>query len=340
MKQPDFSDVYQLMAHYGREHPQLHTWLALLPGQLAEALDRQRHPEFHGWWQRIRQLPEIESADFNLQTAAITADQGIQPDGQPLSANQKKQVTGLLRNLMPWRKGPFDLQGTYIDTEWRSDYKWDRLLPHLGPLRGRRVLDVGGGSGYHAWRIAGEGAEWTLCIDPSPRFFAQFAAVKKLLGREGLPQVQHLPLGIEALPADLEAFDTLLSMGVLYHRRSPLDHLAELKSALRPGGELVLETLVVDGDEQTCLLPRGRYAAMGNVWFLPSVACLTLWLERLGFAEVRCVDINQTSTAEQRSTDWMTFQSLSDFLDPQDPNLTREGYPAPKRAILLARKPE
>lgn len=340
MKAPDFSDVYQALAHYGREHPQLHTWLAQLPQQLAEALDSQRHPEFHGWWQRIHQLPEIQSAEINLQSAAVSATKGLQPDGQPLTDSQRKQVTGLLRNLMPWRKGPYDLQGTYIDTEWRSDYKWDRLSPHLGPLRGRRVLDIGGGSGYHAWRIAGEGAEFTLCIDPSPRFFAQFAAVKKLLGKEGLPQVYHLPLGIEALPENLEAFDTVLSMGVLYHRRSPLDHLLELKSALRPGGELVLETLVVEGDEHTALVPEDRYAAMRNVWFLPSVAALSLWLKRAGFENIRCVDLNQTSTDEQRATEWMTFQSLSDFLDSEKPELTREGYPAPLRAILLADKPE
>jgi tRNA (mo5U34)-methyltransferase len=339
MKAPDFSDIYQKFAHYGREHPQLQTWLARLPEQLDEALDTRRHPEFHGWWQRIQQLPEIQSAEINLKASAITAEKGLQADGQPLTSSQQKQVTGLLRNLMPWRKGPYDLHGTYIDTEWRSDFKWERLSTHLAELRGRKVLDIGGGSGYHAWRLAGEGAEFTLCIDPSPRFFAQFAAVKKLLGKEGLPQVYHLPLGIEALPDKLEAFDTVLSMGVLYHRRSPLDHLLELKSALRPGGELVLETLVVEGDESTALVPENRYAAMRNVWFLPSVKALSLWLRRAGFDNIRCVDLNRTSSEEQRATEWMTFQSLSDFLDPENPELTREGYPAPLRAILLADKP-
>lgn len=339
MKSPDFSDVYQAFALYGREHPVLHTWLAQLPQQLAEALDRRRHPEFHGWWQRIDQLPEVESANFNLQSAAVSASQAVQPNGQPLTSEQQKQITGLLQNLMPWRKGPFDLHGTYIDTEWRSDYKWNRVAPHLSPLRGRKVLDVGGGSGYHAWRLAGEGAEFTLCIDPSPRFFAQFMAVKKLLGRTQLPQVYHLPLGIEALPDQLEAFDTLLSMGVLYHRRSPIDHLFELKAALRPGGELLLETLVIAGDEQQVLVPEDRYAAMRNVWFLPSVAALKLWLRRAGFVDIRCVDLTPTSVEEQRATEWMTFQSLPDFLDAEDPEKTREGYPAPLRASLVARKP-
>lgn len=340
MPLPDFSCVYQRFAAYGRETPGLHTWLARLPEQLAEALDRQRHPEFHGWWQRVCQLPEVAEAQIDLQAAAIRACHGKTPDGAFFSAEDTRKIKGLLQGLKPWRKGPFDLHGVYIDTEWRSDFKWERLAPHLGCLQGRRVLDVGGGSGYHAWRLAGEGAKWVLCIDPSPRFFAQFEAVKKLLGPVGRPAVDYLPLGIEALPEALAAFDQVLSMGILYHRRSPMDHLLELKAALRPGGQLVLETLVVEGDASRVLMPERRYAAMGNVWFLPSVDALTLWLRRAGFTGIRCVDVNTTSTREQRATEWMTFQSLSDFLDPENPALTREGYPAPRRALLLATKPD
>lgn len=338
MQGPDFSEVYQQLALLGGERPGLHTWLAKLPKQLAEALDVKRFPEFVGWWKRIEKLPEVFSAEISLTSAAVTAEKARLSENATLSTSQQRMITGLLQDLKPWRKGPYQLQGTYINTEWRSDFKWDRLAPHLSDLRGRKVLDVGGGSGYHAWRLAGAGAEFTLCIDPSPRYFAQFEAVRKLMGNKERSAVFHLPLGIEAVPEKIEAFDTVLSMGVLYHRRSPIDHLYELKDCLRPGGELVLETLVIEGDETNCLMPEDRYAAMSNVWFLPSVAQLELWLRRCGFKNIRCVDLNLTSTKEQRATEWMTFQSLADFLDPQNPQLTREGYPAPLRAILIAEK--
>lgn len=338
MQGPDFSEVYQQLALLGGERPGLHTWLAKLPKQLAEALDVKRFPEFVGWWKRIEKLPEVFSAEISLTSAAVTAEKACLSENAALSTSQQRMITGLLQDLKPWRKGPYQLQGTYINTEWRSDFKWDRLAPHLSDLRGRKVLDVGGGSGYHAWRLAGAGAEFTLCIDPSPRYFTQFEAVRKLMGNKGRPAVFHLPLGIEAVPEKIEAFDTVLSMGVLYHRRSPIDHLYELKDCLRSGGELVLETLVIEGDETNCLMPEDRYAAMSNVWFLPSVAQLELWLRRCGFKNIRCVDLNLTSTEEQRATEWMTFQSLADFLDPQNPQLTREGYPAPLRAILIAEK--
>ncbi len=245
-----------------------------------------------------------------------------------------------LRGLMPWRKGPFEFFGTHIDTEWRSDWKWQRVAPHLAPLKYRKVLDVGGGSGYHAWRMSGAGAAFVLVIDPSPRFYWQFQAVRHFVGNADEGRTQFLPVGIEDIPENLGFFDTVFSMGVLYHRPSPLEHLQQLKGALAPGGELVLETLVVEGDEHTVFVPGERYAAMPNVYFLPSSKALCHWLERCGFTNVRVVDEAVTTLDEQRSTEWMTYQSLADFLDPDDRSRTIEGYPAPRRAVILANKPE
>jgi len=86
-------------------------------------------------------------------------------------------------------------------------------------------------------------------------------------------------------------------------------------------------------------MPPGRYAKMRNVWFLPSIAVMTLWLQRCGFTEIACVDVSSTSFEEQRSTEWMRFESLADFLDPNDRSKTAEGHPAPVRAIFTATRP-
>ena len=159
-------------------------------------------------------------------------------------------------------------------------------------------------------------------------------AIKHFSGEQN---IHFLPVALEQLPAS-EFFDTVFSMGVLYHRMSPFEHLEQLKSQLKKGGTLVLETLVVDGDDNTVLVPQNRYAQMNNVYFLPSVSALKIWLKKTGFYEITCVDIDQTSIKEQRATDWMTYHSLADFLDKQNPNLTVEGHPAPKRAVILAKK--
>jgi len=173
-------------------------------------------------------------------------------------------------------------------------------------------------------------------VDPYLLYVMQFLALKRYV--KG-PDVFVLPLGVEDIPPGLRAFDTVFSMGVLYHRRSPMDHLLDLRSCLRSGGELVLETLVVDGPEGQVLVPRGRYAKMRNVWFIPSPLTLHAWLTRCGYKDVRLVDVTKTTTEEQRSTPWMTFESLPQYLNPRNASLTVEGYPAPQRAIFLARSP-
>jgi tRNA (mo5U34)-methyltransferase len=87
------------------------------------------------------------------------------------------------------------------------------------------------------------------------------------------------------------------------------------------------------------LVPEDRYARMGNVWFLPSCATLETWLKKMKFQNIELIDINTTSSDEQRSTEWMTYHSLTNFLDPKDNSKTIEGYPAPQRAIITATAP-
>jgi tRNA (mo5U34)-methyltransferase len=309
----------------------LTAWAEQLAGQVAAGLSPERYGDLPRWVDALDGLPALDTVRVHLDRDAVGAEAATPPEAATLATLRAR-----LMDLHPWRKGPFDLFGVHIDTEWRSDWKWQRLLPGLEPLAGRRVLDVGCGSGYHCWRMLGAGAAEVIGIDPTPLFVVQFWALQHYLRQEG---IWVLPLGIEQVPPRLAAFDTVFSMGVLYHRRSPLDHLLELKGCLRPGGQLVLETLVIDGGPGETLMPEGRYARMGNVWFLPSCETLLAWLHKLGFRNPAVVDVNVTSTQEQRATEWMTFHSLANFLDPQDPSRTVEGYPAPRRAVITAVTP-
>ncbi|MDY0005407.1 MAG: tRNA 5-methoxyuridine(34)/uridine 5-oxyacetic acid(34) synthase CmoB [Spongiibacteraceae bacterium] len=308
--------------------PGLAGWCDTLPEQIHRSLDVQRCGDLPRWQAALDALPDypVSHCDLNADTVAVHS-------AATVATSQQAALRQTLQVLHPWRKGPFDLFGVRIDTEWRSDWKWQRLTPHISPLQNRLVLDVGCGSGYHCWRMRGAGARRVVGIDPGLLSVMQFQALQRYIGDH---RVGVLPLRMEDLPPRLGCFDTVFSMGVLYHRRSPFDHLQELKDALRPGGELVLETLVVDGDATTVLVPEGRYARMRNVWCLPSVAALLVWMKKLGLRNARCVDVAVTGSDEQRSTEWMRFQSLADSLNPDDPRKTLEGYPAPTRAVLIA----
>ncbi len=280
------------------------------------------------WQAVVETLPKLTTTHRLLDTDAVQIGQS-----DDLLEADRMQLEHHLKALHPWRKGPYNLFGIQMDTEWRSDWKWDRLKNHITPLNHRLVLDVGCGNGYHCWRMLGAGAKMVVGIDPLLLNVMQFQLIRKLHGEA---PVYVLPLGIECVPYGLKAFDTVFSMGVLYHRRSPIDHLLELRDCLQPGGELVLETLVIDGRLGEVLLPEGRYAKMRNVWFLPSCETLMSWLKRCGFINIRMIDVTTTSIEEQRSTEWMQFHSLKDFLNAENPQLTYEGLPAPKRAIIIA----
>lgn len=316
--------IESALLDYFRRHG-LNHWAQQLEAASPEWLVN--HGDYARWSKVLEALPEISNSRGSFDTAAITvAGDCADPAG----------LRQALQGFMPWRKGPYQIADVCIDSEWRSDFKWARVLPHLAPLQDRRILDIGCGNGYHCWRMLAESPELVLGIEPSVLFNFQFRALRKYLQHDN---IQLLPIGIEDVPFDLNWFDSVFSMGVLYHRRSPLDHLYQLKSFLVSGGELCLETLVIEGEAGEILLPPQRYARMRNVWFIPSSVELVAWLQRCGFVNVRLVDETVTDVAEQRVTEWMQFESLQQCLDPEDSSLTVEGLPAPRRAVLLANKP-
>lgn len=306
----------------------------VFPGRLARYYDNVSHGDYADWLDAVKRLPGITPASISL-------DQDTVRIGRPedCSASQRAVIRQQLQRLLPWRKGPFNLFGLEIDAEWRSDMKWRRLQGRISPLTGRTVLDIGCGNGYYGWRMLGAGAKRVVGTDPSLRYVMQQRAMAKYLP-DALFDI--LPFTLEALAAGKadtllppDGFETVFSMGVIYHRRNPIGHLRDLLRFLRPGGELVLESLIIDEEHGDVLEPRERYARMRNIWAIPSIPTLKNWLSAAGLASVELADVSITTPAEQRVTEWTFEQSLADFLDGQNPHLTIEGHPAPKRAIMI-----
>lgn len=305
-------------------------WRAALEPRVRERLADSAHGNLPRWRAILASLPAA-----GMHTA--TLDSPIVSVGPPaFDADERETVRAALLSLKPWRKGPFRVGDIHIDAEWRSDLKWARLAAATGPLEGRNVLDVGCGNGYYALRMRGAGAAAIVGIDPTLGHLAQFEAIRHWLP----PQpVGILPLRLHDLPRETGFFDAVFSMGVLYHQRDPLGHLRELRGALAPGGDLVLETLVLPGHGVEVREPDGRYARMRNVWHLPTVPQLLAWVGQGGFTDANVVDVSTTTSDEQRSTEWMPFESLADALDPAAPSRTVEGWPAPRRAVIVASRP-
>lgn len=301
------------------------SWLAPLIDQAVAIIESGNHGDLPAWRAVLRQLPEAHPF-FDGAPAAPRLGNAVEDPAA---------LTQLLMGLHPWRKGPLNIGGVLVDTEWQSNLKWDRISPHL-ELKGHRVLDIGCGNGYYGWRMLATGANCVIGIDPTLVFVMQWLAC-----RHFCPHQNNfvLPLRLEDLPGSAGGFDTVFSMGVLYHRRDPVAHLRRLKRLLKPGGQVLLETLVLEEDGDRALVPVERYARMRNVWAVPTVSRLQNWMAGARLQNIRVLDVTATSVEEQRSTDWMRFESLGESLDPEDHTKTVEGYPAPARAALLATAP-
>lgn len=307
-------------------------WKTILQNRLIHLFSNPMHGDYKKWLDAIDRIPKIRTSYSLFNDSVIKIGKK-----QELSEKQQNTLESCLRELIPWRKGPFNLFGIEIDSEWRSDQKWNRIQVHLPTLSGKKILDVGCGNGYYMLRMLGAGAKRVIGIEPNLLFLAQFYAVVQCL--QSSVNAHLLPLKMEDLPSEINNFDYVFSMGVLYHRRTPLDHLCDLFQHTVAGGTVIIETLVVDDAYGPELKLSDRYAGMRNVWNIPSTSLVKTWLQQSGFISCTLLDTHPTCVEEQRSTSWMPYYSLSKFLDSNDSTKTIEGYPAPIRAIFSGVKP-
>ena len=304
-------------------------WSKKLREILQKTQKTKKHGHINTWKNVINGLPIKEKRNVTLNKSVISV-KNIE-----LNDTEKEITKNILKELSPWRKGPFSVDDIFIDSEWKSNRKWDRVKSIISPLDDKTVLDVGCGNGYYSFRMIGEGAKLVIGIDPSDLFMMQFRAISHFINPI---QVYLLRLQLQDLPSNKSLFDSVFSMGILYHQKSHHRHLSKCAALLKPGGELVLETIIFPGKSNFINSGNQRYSQMRNVWYLPNLNELTTWLKIAGFTKIKLGSINRTSIDEQRSTEWMTTQSLIDGLDPKNHDLTIEGYPAPHRIVIVCKK--
>ena len=244
-----------------------------------------------------------------------------------IETEENPEIEKIAKMLKPWRKGPFKINELFINSEWRSYIKWNSLKPHLN-LENKEILDVGCNNGYYMFRMLEMNPKSITGFDPSALFNLQFEFINSFIKSD----IEYKLLGVEHIPYYEKKFDVIFCMGVLYHRKDPIDMLKELKSGLKKGGEVILDTLIIEGNEEYALSPL-RYAKMKNVYFIPTIKALYNWIERAKFSDVEFIGKRYTTTNEQRKTEWIDGESLENFLN-KDETKTIEGYEPPLRVYL------
>jgi len=289
-------------------------------GQPKKGYLRYREP-----FEAIRHL-RASYLDFAGDTVVIGREKEI-------GTEEREAVYRTLRAFMPWRKGPWSVFGIDIDAEWRSERKWNRLLPELPDLSGKIVADIGCNNGYYMFRMAPYRPKLVLGFEPYPQHYFAFHTLNALAGVKSL---RIAPLGVEVLPLFEHCFDVVFLMGILYHRSAPVDCLRDIRRAMRPGGSLLIESQGITGEEPVALFAEKTYAKVPGTYFVPTPLCLKNWVLRAGFSEAKIFCTHPMSNREQRRTAWMEFESFDDFMDPCDASKTVEDLPVPIRIFVRA----
>ncbi len=281
------------------------------------------------WYNQLLKVFELEKGSVKIEYK----DWFCIGRRENLTASEFALIEETAKKLIPWRKGPFNLFGLEIDSEWQSNIKYNLIRPYFN-LKDKVVADIGCNNGYYMFRMLEDKPKRLIGFDPSALTLHQFEFINHFVKSDIIYEM----LGVEHLEYYNHKFDFIFMLGVLYHRPDPVGTLKSLARGLNSKGEILIDTFMIDGEEEICLTPNKRYSKIPNIYFIPTIKALKNWLSRAGFEEIKVLAITTTTKEEQRKTKWSFDQSLEDFLDEADPSKTVEGYPAPKRVYIKARK--
>jgi ubiquinone/menaquinone biosynthesis C-methylase UbiE len=112
----------------------------------------------------------------------------------------------------------------------------EKVMAWLGKLKGKKVMDIGAGSGYFSVKLAAKGAT-VIAADVNQEFLDH---IQKRIHENNLKgiQLRKIPYDSPDL-ADAEV-DMVLIVNTYHHIENRIDYFAKVKKGTKPKGELVI----------------------------------------------------------------------------------------------------
>lgn len=124
-----------------------------------------------------------------------------------------------------------------FDSPERDAYQQpEKVLTYIGDVKGKKILDIGAGTGYFAFKLAAKGAE-VIAGDVDDRFQNY---IKEKIEKENAPKValRKLPYDSPAL-AEGEV-DKVLIVNTYHHIEDRINYFSQVLKGLSTGGELIV----------------------------------------------------------------------------------------------------
>ncbi|MEL7006721.1 MAG: methyltransferase domain-containing protein [Bacteroidota bacterium] len=154
-----------------------------------------------------------------------------------------------------------------FESEGRKSWqKPEEVIQFIGPVEGKKIIDIGAGSGYFSFALVRDGA-YVIAADVNDEFQRFISSRKKELGISNqVLEVRKIPYNSPGIKQG--EVDMAIIVNTYHHIEGRQAYFADLKEKMRNGGQLVVIDFI---DKETPVGPPLDYRlSKGDV--LPELA--------------------------------------------------------------------